>query len=284
MKQQTIRRIFRHQYKKVLTSLHAMRPGYSPEAVHTFRVQVKKLRAFLHLLSTARPGHRAYKLPKKLKAAYTMAGRIRTYQLQATMINAQQGLSDYAAAIDAHILRLQAIANMQPYSLKKLKHALSQLGKSLPRKVSRRDMERFFRQCLQPLQNDPVSLHAIHPLRQGLKDLQYDLAVFEHDRPAHQGPAPALNAETLSTYTDLIGQYLDSHVYLQLIHSDRNIYPPAGTTWQRLQQLEKHWLIVQRQLYQQLMDALPGLGKAVTSGQPLTATDGAQPAADPLLI
>ncbi|PUZ29747.1 hypothetical protein DCC81_10000 [Chitinophaga parva] len=284
MKQQTIRRIFRHQYKKLLTCLQAMHPGYTPEAVHTFRVQVKKFRASLHLLSAARPGHRPYKLPKKLKAAYTIAGRIRTYQLQATMINAQQGLSDYAADIDAHVLRLQAIAAMQTYSVKKLKHAFTQLEKRLPHKVSGRDMERFFKKCLQPLQNDPVAPYAIHPLRQGLKDLQYNLAAFEHDLPAYRGPASAINAATLSTYTDLIGQYLDSHVYLQLIHSDRNIYPPAGTTRQRLQQLEKHWLTVQRQLYRQLMDTLPGLGKAVANEQPPATTDAQPPAASQQLI
>lgn len=270
MKKQTIRHIFRQQNKKVYKSLKAMCDDYEPEHVHAFRVQVKKFRAFLHLLSVAAPKRR-YKLPKDIKQAYIMAGRIRTYQLQAAMTGTQPGLADYTASIHAHIQRLQAIAKMQTYHLKKYRRNISRLEEKLPRKISRNDVESFFRKCLCLLQNEPIAEQSLHSLRRSLKDLQYDIPLLERIMPAEKLVSQTIDPQLLADNADLLGQYLDSHIYLQLIRSDRNIYPPGGATREALLQLEKHWLTVQHQLHRQLVDTLTSLKKHAAAGRRVCA-------------
>ena len=58
-----------------------MKKDDSAEAIHLFRIEIKKLRAFLRLLSLKLKKEDELKLPFKIKKMYKYAGKIRDRQL-----------------------------------------------------------------------------------------------------------------------------------------------------------------------------------------------------------
>lgn len=257
MKRNTIKQIIRNRYKKINSSFCAMHADFSPAQVHAFRVQVKKLRAFLHLVSTAKGGRHVRKVPGKLRQAYILAGRIRTYQLQEAAISAQLGLQAYAAALREHTQHLQEIARLRQVGKRPFKRGLNRLEKKLPKKLNRRDIQHFFNLALLPLQHATVDLQLVHPLRKNLKDLQYNIPLAEQYLHGSHPLKIPLTSTQLATYTDLLGRYLDAAAHVELIHSDRNAQPPGSTTAQAMEQLEQVWHKAQHKLHQELSEALP---------------------------
>src|ERR1051326_2620249 len=55
---------------------------FNAEDIHDFRVNIKKFRAFLRMASMENDDSGKYKLPKRLKKFYEIAGNIRSLQLQ----------------------------------------------------------------------------------------------------------------------------------------------------------------------------------------------------------
>ncbi len=72
--------------KKYYRTLHKLviivNKDFETEAIHKLRVEYKKLRAFLRMISTENSSQKKIKIPEKLKKVYAIAGSIRDLQLQ----------------------------------------------------------------------------------------------------------------------------------------------------------------------------------------------------------
>ena len=67
--------------KKVNQFCNELLEDFELEAIHNFRVEIKKLRAFMRLLNTMKAMEEPLKLNGKLKKCYRIAGEIRNRQL-----------------------------------------------------------------------------------------------------------------------------------------------------------------------------------------------------------
>ena len=74
--------IIKKNYRALHKLIIIVNKDFETEAIHKLRVEYKKLRAFLRMISNEMPPHKKIKIPGKLKKAYAIAGSIRDLQLQ----------------------------------------------------------------------------------------------------------------------------------------------------------------------------------------------------------
>ena len=83
--------IITKHYRSLHKLITIVNKDFETESIHKLRVEYKKLRAFLRMLSTENASQKKIKIPRKLKKAYAIAGSIRDLQLQHKTILAFAG-------------------------------------------------------------------------------------------------------------------------------------------------------------------------------------------------
>ena len=74
--------IIKKHYRTLHKLITIVNKDFETEAIHQLRVEYKKLRAFLRMISNEKPPHEKIKIPRKVKKAYAVTGSIRDLQLQ----------------------------------------------------------------------------------------------------------------------------------------------------------------------------------------------------------
>ncbi len=82
MNREQIKHITNTQYRKIKKHIKKIADDFDMETIHQFRVEYKKLRAFLRMLAAQKGTAGEITVTKKLKKVYTIAGSIRDLQLQ----------------------------------------------------------------------------------------------------------------------------------------------------------------------------------------------------------
>ncbi|HEY0271784.1 MAG TPA: CHAD domain-containing protein [Chitinophaga sp.] len=263
MQQRTMSKLLHKRYRKINAAFDDMHRHFTPDAIHDFRVQVKKLKALLHLFAAARKGRPVRKVPARLQKFYLLTGRIRTHQLQAQAVAKDQqpaSVQAYMALLQEHTLYLTTLAQQQSTARHLFRKGEKRLAARLPRKLSRKKMRAFLQASLQPL--EAAGAHAafpeetLHGIRKGLKDLQYTLPVLHKYAPGHTFQGAPLSEKALQELTGLIGDYLDTGIQVQLIHSDRQAQAPDSQTAVSMHALENKWVARRRALRRKITEAL----------------------------
>lgn len=81
MKEDAIIRVLKLRLKKLKKHFLKLRESFDPEELHDYRLEMKKLKAFLQLLNTYRSQQEKVKLNKGFKNYYKLAGDLRNLQL-----------------------------------------------------------------------------------------------------------------------------------------------------------------------------------------------------------
>ena len=82
MNQEQIKHITNNHYRKLKKHIKKVSEDFNLEAIHQFRVEYKKLRAFLRMILQDHVTAGEIKISKKLKKGYNISGSIRDLQLQ----------------------------------------------------------------------------------------------------------------------------------------------------------------------------------------------------------
>ena len=77
MNQEQIKHITNNHYRKLKKHIKKVSEYFNVEAIHQFRVEYKKLRAFLRMISQQHETAGEIKISKKLKKGYNISGSIR---------------------------------------------------------------------------------------------------------------------------------------------------------------------------------------------------------------
>jgi CHAD domain-containing protein len=206
--------------------------------IHTFRVEVKKLRAFLHLAPSGVKG----KLPRRLHQFYRMVGGIRNLQLQEQRIRDaflnQSGLPETylnllaieAATAIRRARRFAAHRLSITSEERQLLTTLTHLAKDNPQGFARDNPQGFARDNsqgfaentltrLQTLSDNhhPIDDDDLHSLRKCLKDLLYNHSYIEKEGACILSSILSDGKEGVSELTDLLGQFQDLRSGLVLL-------------------------------------------------------------------
>lgn len=234
--------------------------GFDPEAIHRFRVGYKKLRAFLKLLSMQKGVAGKIKIFKNLKRGYRLSGRIRDLQLQYQRITETAERENKIP--EAYINFLQK----ETGKLKKqcrdvfIKNPVAKCKKrtdaSVPDEFKKNGFRDFVRQNWEAVRVIASSRHLsdddIHAIRKSLKDILYNLEIYEGDE---QDRSPGIwkggDREYLNKLTDELGRFHDRCISIALLRSYLFRYRHACNN-EPLEHIKKEWIKDRENMKRQL--------------------------------
>jgi len=159
---------------------------YKKNAIHDFRVDIKKLKAFYRLLSLENTPEKALTLPRKLKKMYSALGAIRDLQQQKAHIDSfarHQGLAPaYLLTRLRHQLKKQRSRKTFLLPHKYFIRQAEKTGRRLPPYISPETLRGFLAQKRDNIRSivekGRFEDDALHTIRKNIKDMMYVSAIY----------------------------------------------------------------------------------------------------------
>lgn len=248
MKHPAIHPILKSRFEKIQAAFDRTLHGYACQDIHAFRIEVKKLRAFLQLAA----GEHPIQLPKHLHKFYGMAGLVRNLELQQQRIlDAFKGKPQLPQSYLNSLGIESAVASLaaRAYAQKKLsvRQEKNDLLARAPAHLRQTGIHHFLNNTDKRLRAavallPPLSDEALHDVRKCLKDLQYNLP-YINEEAAHLLPAALLKRKDhLVHLTEALGRYQDLRAaltlltpgYLQQVNDDKEklLLETLRTSWE----------------------------------------------------
>ena len=210
--------------------------NYDQEAIHHFRVEYKKLRAFLRLLSAAGE-HGKIKIPSSLNHVYQKAGAVRDLQLHIETIKGNTSSSHSPVNYIRRVRRKLAAAKKE--LAKTMQHdVLPQSQKKIEKKIKETlkdaTIENFVSEkmseiaCL--LRHKIIRDTDLHSVRKSLKDIIYIALMFKKDLSL-PFPVNGWDAEREKYLTGIateLGCFQDSCISLAHLKNDQRSAAEPG--------------------------------------------------------
>ncbi|MDB5199490.1 MAG: hypothetical protein JWO92_1453 [Chitinophagaceae bacterium] len=223
MKQKEIIFFIKRSFKKIGKYFTQIIIDFEIEAIHKFRTEIKKLRAFLRLLNVH--SEKELKIPKEIKNFYSCAGNIRNLQLQIKNINDYPESSGNPLAI-ACLKYLNA--EIQLYKEDPTIYIKEEIfGKEakkliahLPGNFKSRSIKIFILKKLNELQQLLLQLdndEALHNLRKILKDILYNWVLIKHYRRLL--PSAIAEKKNIESLAEILGDYCDKKTGVELLQT-----------------------------------------------------------------
>lgn len=227
MKQEQIKQELQRRFKEVCHYYDNMLEDFEVETVHDFRVEIKKLRAFLRLLNAVKISDKTLKIDAGLRDCYHIAGDVRNLQLhRQRIINL---CNNFEISVPASYLNLLttnerlkqqecrkivrhiSLREIEKCLIQDINHKLSDkaIGQYMVQK--KKELEAFF--LLPYLSDDDL-----HGLRKMLKDLLYSLGYVK----AHINLLPAFftDKKNIEELANRLGDFYDLCMAVAFLSDD----------------------------------------------------------------
>lgn len=225
MKSGEIINVFDKRFKKVKKQYNNLLDDFEIEEIHGFRLEMKKLRAFIRLINTNIPGYRKIKIEGKIKSFYKTTGNIRNLQLH------QQRVSHLCdnMLLEKPVQYSQLLHNEENRQKKKagqladkilFDHFRKKIIDLVPDKVKAKSVQAFViqkqRTLLELIFLLDYSDVALHEIRKVLKDLLYDWKYISSHAPAAL-PGYFTYKKNIEVFTDKLGKFHDLCIALYFL-------------------------------------------------------------------
>jgi CHAD domain-containing protein len=264
MKQQEIIENVKGAFNKIHKLSEEIKDGFEEEAIHEFRKEIKKLRAFLRLLSIEESEEdQKLRITSKMKTFYGYVGIIRNLQLQqkniAASLNGHKPPQAYFSILKKEKEDWQKTAREYMDVEKDFYSDEEKIVADLPNKHTKPAIVKYINQEIAELMSlltTDLSDVNIHSVRKILKDLQYNWLFIK--RYILLLPFQIEDEKELKALTDLIGRFHDKCVSLSLVHS-YNTYSVVEEEKELLQQIERAWIDDKKELKEIVLERLDSL-------------------------
>jgi CHAD domain-containing protein len=222
MKSDEIINVFDKRFKNFKKHYNKLFEDFEIEEIHGFRLEMKKLRAFIRLINTNIPEEKKIKTGGKIKSFYNTTGNIRNLQLH------QQRVSHICddMLLAKPVLYLKLLHNEESMLKKRVgriadKISYNQFRKKIidlvPDKLNTESVQAFVIQKQHALFELIFLLdypdEALHEIRKVLKDLLYDWKYISSYVPAAL-PAYFINKKNIEVFADRLGEFHDLFIAL----------------------------------------------------------------------
>jgi CHAD domain-containing protein len=186
MDKKTIKNIVTHHYRELNKFINNVNKHFKSASIHELRVEYKKLRAFLRMISEEKDEDKKIKITGKLKRAYRIAGSIRDLQLQCQRILTLEegGIKKpeaYLKRLEQDIKKLKRKFSVIPHK-KTIKKSIKTVNIAV-RKISNIDPAKFInkncRAIIAIITSRNFTDPNMHIIRKRLKDIFYTIHEFE---------------------------------------------------------------------------------------------------------
>ena len=185
MNQNNINCIKKKHFKKLKQYALLLSKDFDLEAIHRFRVEYKKFRAFVRLGSLSLDIPNKVKMSKKLKNWFNDLGHLRDIQLQQQRIisvveMAPANLHGYSDLLNSEIIKLKNHLSEKHFEAA-IKKNKKKINKGFPEKISKSNCLKFVTRNVlmvyQILLKGDLDDYDFHAVRKCLKDIFYFLAI-----------------------------------------------------------------------------------------------------------
>jgi CHAD domain-containing protein len=247
MKKEEIIEYVQESFKKIHKLSGNIIKDFDEEEIHEFRKEIKRVRAFLRLLSVDKAEEDKQKITKKLKTFYGYVGIIRNLQLQQKNISEQfKSTSDkfpdaYFKTLIKEMENWEGTTREYMDIEKDFYNDEEKTLEQLPEKITKSVIVRFINHEISELMSLAMSESTddnIHSIRKILKDLQYNWEFIKKYNlllPLHLG-----DEKEIKSFTDLLGDFHDKVVSLGLLHSYNTFSAVVGEKF-ILSSIEDTW-------------------------------------------
>ena len=260
MQEKEISDVVERRFKTIHKLLHKIMKDFDADDIHSFRIEVKKIRAFLRLVDFEKKVDGPL-IPKQLKRLYGYIGIVRNIHLHRHSVfkyitnNKIEEPSAYIEMLGKEKSHWQKEAadlmeknNFKDAEEKIIKHLPDELDKSSIKAFVKNKLDRLKEQ-LKDMNNDD----AIHSIRKILKDILYNLEIIKDHADL---PEIIAKEEDLKSLTSMLGDFRDKCIELEFLEPEYldKIKDPQENT--RLQQIkndfEKDKQFIKQQLQKNL--------------------------------
>ncbi len=224
MKQKEIREIVNHHFDVMNKLFHKINSEFNADDIHDFRVEVKKLRAFLRLLTACRR-ITVPLIPMHIKTFYGYVGIIRNIQLHRHNVfkyicdNKIEKPEEYLKLLEAEenywknevniLLKENFEKNEEKFLIKNLP---DKLEKPAIKKFAKNKLKKLIQE-LHHLPND----EAFHAVRKTLKDFLY---TNEYVTDNVELPVMIADKEDLKVITTQLGDFRDKCIQIEFLQRE----------------------------------------------------------------
>jgi CHAD domain-containing protein len=234
--------------RKTEACLETAADSFSLDDIHDFRVEIKKLKAFLRLIKTESGNPKKLKFPKFLDKIYKSVGSVRELQLQVKKLE--------KAIRSEEILLLNTFADLHEQTdivrerTKEMldykdswKKAETRIKKFIPEELTAEAVESYLRFKVSELKEilslKRISMTRLHGMRKILKDLQYNHSYWKNARLAEGQDLP--NLDEIHDTGSLIGDLHDIYASKIILESSIKNRSIDEDELRRLRQIRVAW-------------------------------------------
>jgi CHAD domain-containing protein len=227
MNRRATQHIINSRWKNIQYTFSRVKVGFSIEDIHAFRLEIKKMRAFLRLYGSAkgRP-----KLAGHLHRFYSLLGVIRNLQLQQQRITeAWKGRKEslprlYLTMLETEIVIKTAEAKSFAKDTLSIKKEKEKILAKMPGPINGKAIRGFVQTSAGKLENlwgwpYPLEDDTLHSIRKLLKDLFYNYAYIAKEASTLL-PAAFREKVSIKNITDMLGDFQDMRMKLDLLQPD----------------------------------------------------------------
>lgn len=224
MKKARIVDTYKQRFKKISKHYTNLLEDFDPEEIHLFRVEMKKLRAFIRLNNLILTLNRQ-KIPKEIKSFYNITGNIRNLQLhhkrvlnlcEDLLLNKPsqylEQLADEEKQMRLKAKELATRISFNDFEKKLRKQAAEKISKTVYKIFVAKNNVRLAELIALPFFYD----EALHEIRKILKDISYNWSHIEQVATVDL-PAQWTDLSTIEKITEELGNFHDLCVALYLL-------------------------------------------------------------------
>lgn len=243
IKQTLLKKSVRQHIGKMKKLSDRVPARFDVDDIHDLRVEYKKLRAFLRMLQLEEGATQKLKIPDGLKDTYRAAGSVRDLQLFLGLLLPQFAplrTQQYVQQLEQKLMpaKKKLTEAIQKLSFSKTE---KELLKHLPNKLHLSTVRKFVQEKMVLMQAHLLAIKGdddIHSMRKHLKDLIYNMRIFQSDWNL---PFPVVawpGDDTLNEIATLLGDYNDLCFALSFIqtHPGDSLPPEENQLLENLQQ------------------------------------------------
>lgn len=284
MSSQPLDAVIRHQYDRCLHQGKRLPEKWDLEDVHQFRVEVKRLRAFLRLASSARHSDFSARLPRNLKVYYRMTGVIRALQLQKialeeAAVRLRQGApANCLALLDDRINMAKRMTGEYLACRDPLGKASPRWHSPIPPHMIEAAAEVFIVDKMKAMSlPDPSSIpgdEQLHAIRKAKKDLLYAWPCLPDASLEEAGSVGLPSRKDIRDQAQLLGDLHDIVVQLSLLKDKDFLLNTSPQSSRFLEAAQQLWLHDKQELLKKIKAQVlpadpPGDASAAVSENPL---------------
>jgi CHAD domain-containing protein len=216
MKQKKIKAILQKKMKTIEKLSSSVGDSFDKNTIHDFRLSVKSLRSFLHLLESY-AGHIKFRVPKKLKRLYDIAGTIRESELEKEFLNKMQlNTPRYVVFLDNTVARKKSEWK-EHYKRKVILRTSKKIGAHKYKPLNAEELIGFFNKNLMSLA--ALKGHGtdsqLHEVRKNVKDIVHVAKIIDRKLWISANLPCESTQNILQELAQFMGNYNDERLILE---------------------------------------------------------------------